>query len=123
MRQPDDLGLVRLPKSAVGDPGAPEYVQQAQGPTGVKIVAGVTAVISPQLYPLHQSKNILGFLGGLAGAAEYEVLAQRAGIIRESGAATRGMNVQSAIHLLIVLLVIIGNAAYFLLRAAGEKVR
>jgi len=102
---------------AVGDPGAPEYIQQAQSRYGVKMVAGVTAVISPQLYPFYQSKNLKGFLGGLAGAAEYEVLA------KEPGLAIRGMNVQSAVHLYIVVMVLLGNLAALLLRMRGERVR
>ena len=102
---------------AVGDPGAPEYIQQAQSRYGVKMVAGVTAVISPQLYPFYQSKNLKGFLGGLAGAAEYEVLA------KEPGLAIRGMNVQSAVHLYIVVMVLLGNFAALWLRMRGERVR
>lgn len=118
-----DQGIALLMTIAVGDPGAPEYIQQAQGRMKVPMVAGVTAVISPQLYPFYQSKNLQGFLAGLAGAAEYETLALKSAIIAEPGAAIRGMNVQSAIHMLIVILVIIGNGAYFLLRLHGEKVR
>ncbi|MFH0794301.1 MAG: hypothetical protein V2A74_09755 [bacterium] len=102
---------------AVGDPGAQEWIQQAQSRYNIPMVAGVTAVLSPQLYSFHQSKNLLGFLGGLAGAAEYEAL------VKEPAAATRGMNVQSAVHMLIVLLVILGNLAHFILRSRGETVR
>lgn len=92
---------------AVGDPGAVEYIQQAQSRYGMRMVAGVTAVISPQLYPYYQSRNLLGFLGGLAGAAEYEKLVGRPGY------ATRGMFIQSAVHILIVGLVVAGNVAQF----------
>jgi hypothetical protein len=113
----DYSGIDLLITIAVGDPGATEYIQQAQSRYNVRMVAGVTAVLSPQLYSFYQSKNLLGFLGGLAGAAEYETLAG------EPGLATRGMNVQSAVHMLIVLFVLAGNAAYFYLRWRGEKVR
>lgn len=100
----------------VGDPGAVEYVQQAQSRYRVPMAAGVTAVISPQLYPYFQAGNLTGFLGGLAGAAEYEKLA---GI--KDGRATKGMNVQSAVHVLIVLLVLLGNAAQLALRWVGRR--
>jgi hypothetical protein len=102
---------------AVGDPGAVEYIQQAQSRYNVPMVAGVTAVISPQLYPYFQSKNLLGFLGGLAGAAEYEKL------VNKPDKATKGMVIQSAIHILIVVLVLLGNLAQFLLWREGRKVR
>jgi hypothetical protein len=94
---------------AVGDPGAVEYIQQAQSRYNIPMVAGVAAVVSPQLYPYYQSRNLRGFLGGLAGAAEYEKLVGRPGY------ATRGMFIQSAVHLLIVALVLAGNAAQFAL--------
>lgn len=100
---------------AVGDPGAVEYIQQAQSRYNVPMVAGVTAVISPQLYPYYQSRNLLGFLGGLAGAAEYEKLVGRPGY------ATRGMVIQSAVHILIVVLVLLGNLAQFLLWRMERK--
>ena len=99
----------------VGDPGAVEYVQQAQSRYRVTMVAGVTAVISPQLYPYFQAGNLQGFLGGLAGAAEYEKLADT------PGRATKGMNVQSAIHVLIVLLVLLGSLAQFALRWTARR--
>jgi hypothetical protein len=100
---------------AVGDPGAVEYVQQAQSRYRMPMVAGVTAVLSPQLYTFFQSKNLQGFLGGLAGAAEYEKL------LSQPGRATKGMNVQSAVHVFIVLLVILGNIAQFALRRLSRR--
>ena len=53
----------------------------------------------------------------MAGAAEYETL------LLTPGTAVRGMNVQSAVHALIVVLVLLGNVAYFILRLRGENVR
>lgn len=100
---------------SVGDPGAVEYVQQAQSRYRMPMIAGVTAVIAPQLYPYYQSKNIRGFLGGLAGAAEYEKL------VGEPGRATKGMNVQSAVHVLIVLMVLLGNIAQYLLKRIARS--
>lgn len=102
---------------AVGDPGPAEWIQQVQSRYKVPMVSGVTAVLSPALYSFYQSRNLLGFLGGLAGAAEYERLA------KQYGSATKGMNVQSTVHLMIVVLVLLGNAAHFTLRWKGEIVR
>ncbi len=112
----DSYGDVKLLITiAVGDPGAVEYVQQAQSRYRMPMVAGVTAVVAPQLYPYFQSKNLQGFLGGLAGAAEYEKL------MNQPGRATKGMNVQSAVHVLIVLLVLLGNLAQFALKLVSRR--
>jgi hypothetical protein len=113
----DYRGIDLLMTIAVGDPGAAEWIQQVQSRYGVRMVAGVTAVLAPQLYSFYQSRNLLGFLGGLAGAAEYEMLVERPGV------ATKGMNVQSIVHLLIVAFVLFGNIAHLVLRIQGVRVR
>lgn len=113
----DYSGIDLLITIAVGDPGAAEWIQIAQSRYRIPMVAGVTAVLVPQLYSYYQSKNLLGFLGGLAGAAEFEKLVDR------PADATKGMNVQSIVHLLIIGLVLLGNIAYFTLRMKGENVR
>ena len=52
--------------------------------------------------------SMVGLLGGLKGAAEYEAL------IKQKGTATAGMDAQSIAHLLIVLFIVLGNIAYFI---------
>jgi hypothetical protein len=83
---------------------------------GFKLGAGCTAVIAPELYPFHQSGQLVGFLGGLRGAADYEVL------LGEPGAGVAGMPSQSAAHVLIIILILGANARYVLrlLRKRGE---
>ena len=76
---------------------------------------GCTAVMAPDLYPFLQSGQLVGLLGGLAGAAEYETL------IGEPGQATVGMQPQSVTHLIIVLFIILGNTVYFLSRRQAAK--
>ena len=90
-----------------GNPGAREWLQQVQKRYHVPMIAGVTAVMAPDLYSFYHSGQIRGFLGGLAGAADYESLLER------PGSAIAGMNVQSVAHLLIVVLIITGNVIYF----------
>ena len=55
-----------------GYPGTKEWVQQVQARFHLPMVAGVTAVSAPEFYPYLQSGQLLGLLGGMAGAAEYE---------------------------------------------------
>jgi len=93
------------------------WVQFAGGPFGVPILVGCTAVSAPQYYAYLQTDQMSGLLGGLKGAAEYEKL------INEPASATRGMVAQTGAHLLIVILIVLGNIAYFAieLRKRREK--
>lgn len=92
---------------SIGVPGIRQWIQQVQMRYKVKMVCGATGVMSPDLYAFFQSGQLVGFLGGLVGAAEYEKL------VNHPGDATAGMTIQSFIHLLIIILVIIGNIAYY----------
>ena len=90
---------------SAGYPGTKEYVQQVQGRFHIDIVAGVTAVFAPTLYPYLQTGQLRGLLGGMAGAAEYEDLRY------ERGMASRGMDAQSLAHMFIALCIVLGNLA------------
>lgn len=80
---------------------------------GIDMGAGVTAVMAPKFYAYVRAGQLVGLLGGMKGAAEYEELVDARGL------ATAGMGAQSMVHLMIILLVIIGNVAYF----AGRRQR
>lgn len=81
-----------------------------------EVAAGATAVMVPQFYPYLQTGQLEGLLGGLKGAAEFEKL------IQQPDRATIGMDVQSVVHFLIVILVILGNIGYFIQRRSKAKV-
>jgi hypothetical protein len=83
------------------------WIQFAQGRFHEPLVVGCTAVMATDYYPYLSSKQILGLIGGMKGAAEYERL------IDVVGDARRGMDAQSLVHLIVVGLVITGNAALF----------
>jgi len=91
------------------------WIQFAQGRFHAPLVVGCTAVMATDYYPYLSSKQILGLIGGMKGAAEYEAL------IDTVGDARRGMDAQSLVHLIIVTLVIVGNGALFLSRRAGDE--
>jgi len=90
---------------SAGYPGTKEYVRQVQGRFHIPIIAGVTAVSAPTLYPYLQTGQLRGMLGGMAGAAEYEDLRF------ERGMASRGMDAQSLAHVFIALCIVLGNLA------------
>ena len=75
-----------------------------------QVAAGVTGVMVSELYPYIQTGQLVGLMPGLLGAAEYETL------IDMPEKATAGMSVQSFVHLLVVVLVVMGNVAFFIHR-------
>jgi hypothetical protein len=86
------------------------WPQIANSRYGQKLVIGGTAVIAPDCYPYLGSGQIEGLIGGLKGAAEYEILVNRPGV------AAVGMPAQSIAHLLIIAFIVISNIGYFALR-------
>ena len=82
---------------------------------GFPIGAGCTAVMAPDLYPFEQSKQITGIIGGMRGAADYEVL------IDVPGVASSGMAAQSFAHLYIIGLIIVANIEEFVKKRSKKK--
>src|SRR5574341_312318 len=89
-----------------GSPGVEAWYVYGKEKYGFELGGGVTAVSAAGLYPLLQTGQINGLMGGLRGAAEYETLMGR------RGQATAGMDAQSATHALIILLILVGNIGY-----------
>lgn len=75
-----------------------------------KLGLGCTAVMATDYYPRLAAGQLVGLVGGLSGAYQYESL------VNTPAHATQRMTPQSVIHLLIILLVIAGNVTYFLSR-------
>jgi hypothetical protein len=105
---------IRLIVSISGSSLSEYWAIWAGGRYGVKVISGNTAIQAILIYPYFQARQILGFLGGLKGAAEYEVL------LAKPGMGIRGMDAQSTAHGLIVLFIIIGNAGFFMSRRASR---
>ena len=83
--------------------------------------AGCTAVSATQYYPFIDTGQIIGLLGGLKGAAEYEQMILKAGYVELAGAATKGMDAQSIVHLMTVIIVILANVLFLLQRSVKAK--
>ena len=71
---------------------------------------GCTAVIAPDLFPFIQSGQLVGMIGGLAGAAEYESL------VGHPDKASSGMRPQSVTHVIIIAFILLANITFFLSR-------
>jgi len=93
-----------------------EWVMYPQARYGVKVAAGLTAVMAPEYYPFLQTGQFSGMLSGMKGAAEYEKLILEHGYTDKPGRAETGMNSQSIIHLLIIIFIVIGTVGYFFSR-------
>jgi hypothetical protein len=114
MRGIHNFGQIRLLVNvSAGYPGTKEWVQQVVSRFHLPMVAGVTAVSAPEYYPYLQAGQLQGLLGGMAGAAEYEVL------VEEPGLATRGMDAQSLAHVFIAFMIVLGNLAFLPQRKPG----
>ena len=81
---------------------------------GVPMVCGTTAVSAPKYYAFVASGQFKGLLGGMKGAAEYEIL------VGKKADAVTGMSAQSLVHLLIIFLVILGNLSFFIGRKKSK---
>jgi len=92
----------------------PQWIQFGGDPAGVPVAAGVTAVEAPLLYPYYPAQ-LLGLMGGLQGAAEYEaaLVGKYPEYTAVSKQAIRFMGPQTVAHIVIILFIIIGNIAYF----------
>lgn len=93
---------------AVGNPGVPEWIRQVGDPLRIPIATVVIAGLVADYVPYIQSKQLVGMLPGLKGAAGYESL------IGMPGKGTSGIDAQSIAHLVIIFLVVLGNALHFI---------
>jgi hypothetical protein len=93
-----------------------DWVLYPQSRYGIKVGAGLTAVMAPKYYPFLQTGQFSGMVSGMKGAAEYEHLIFAHGYTKDLGTAETGMSAQSMIHILIIIFIIMGNIGYFFSR-------
>ncbi len=89
------------------------WISYGQGKFGFPLALGLTGVMTAQYYPFLQSGQVMGIMGGLLGAAQYEDMADNPGLAKD------GMRVQLLAHLVIIMFILMGNIGYF----AGRKNR
>lgn len=87
---------------------------------GLPVAVGCTAVSAPKYYAYLEAGQMIGLIGGLKGASEYEqLLKTNYPQTREAYSnpmlqtASKGMDVQTIDHLIIIAFIVIGNVAYF----------
>ncbi len=90
-----------------GKPGTREWVQVAADRFGATVGGGTTAVQAPEMYPFLRSNQLIGLMGGMTGAAEFEKA------VEELGKANTFLLSQMFAHATVIVFVIFGNIAYF----------
>ncbi len=118
-RQARDFAL--LISVSAGFPGTREYVLQIQGQYNLALASACTAVSAPDYIPFYKAGQLFGLAGGMPGAAQYEQLVFPDG--PPEGVrllATQSVNVLNAGHLLIIVLITVGNLATFLAARRGD---
>ncbi len=99
---------------SAGKPGTVEWVQVAVDRYKLKMAAGNTAVQAPAVYPYLNAGQLVGLMGGMSGAAEFEK------VTKKTGKATVFLLSQSSAHMVVIAFILIGNVAFFREKKRGE---
>jgi len=91
------------------------WISYGQGRFGFRLALGLTGVSTAQYYPYLGSGQVVGIMGGLLGAAQYEQLADNPGMAKD------GMRVQLFAHMVIILFIVMGNVGYFAARRRQKQ--
>lgn len=119
LKQARDFDLLVL--VSAGSPGTREYVLQIQGQHDLRMVSSTTAVSGPDYIPFYKAGQLVGLAAGMPGSAQYEKLVwpeEAPEGVRKL--ATLAVNVLNLGHVFIIVLLIVGNVAYFLTRHHQE---
>jgi len=107
-----------------GTPGIKEWILFAGDPGNISVAGGSTAVQAPLLYP-YWPNQLLGLMGGIKGAAEYEseLIRTYPKYKTKSNPGIKMMGPQAIAHIVIMLFIIIGNVTFFMERARERNGR
>jgi hypothetical protein len=113
---------------SAGDPGTKQWIQYAATPAGLPMVSGCTGVQAPLFYP-YIPDPLSGLLAAIKGAAGYEkIMSEHYPDLKtpefvkarfSSTAAQQRMGPQFVAHLLMVVLIVLGNIIFFVDRNRG----
>jgi hypothetical protein len=99
------------------------WITQVHAQFGTPVIIGPTAVSAPKYYAYLNAGQLVGMVGGMKGAAEYEKLLmeqypQLNRYYHETKyfTATKGMDGQTVLHTVILILIFLGNVAYLRLQ-------
>ncbi len=119
LKQAKDFPLII--NVSAGFPGTREYVLQIQGQYDLDIASATTAVSGPDYIPFYKAEQLVGLSAGMPGSAQYEKHVFPDG--PPEGVrllATQAVNVLNVGHAFIIVLIVMGNVAFFLTRRPEE---
>ncbi|HEU4941455.1 MAG TPA: hypothetical protein VFT97_07520, partial [Candidatus Eisenbacteria bacterium] len=104
------------------------WITQVHPQAGTPVIIGPTAVSAPKYYAFLNSGQLVGMLGGMKGAAEYEKLLRGRypemdrfyGSTRDF-TATKGMDGQTVMHTVVLAFILLGNTAFVLSRRGAAR--
>lgn len=110
---------------SAGYPGLKEWIQYAGTPGNIPVAGGCTAVQAPLLYPYHPDQ-LVGLMGGIKAAAEFENLLVGAypkfgGDKARYLTALIRMGPQTVAHIVIILFIIMGNVTFQIMRRRERR--
>lgn len=116
MKDVKDYKNIGIVMEATGSGTVGLWINYFGQTTGVPVAYLPTAVNGPEGYNMLDAGQICGMMPGLIGAAKYETqLAKDNRDLKTTDTfALRGANALSTSHLLIILLIILGNIGYFM---------
>jgi len=95
-----------------GTPGLKEWILYGGDPTGTPVAGGCTGIGTPE-FLAYFPVQLMGLLGGLKGASEYEsALAARYPQRDFPRRAGRRMGPQTVAHVIVLLFLVLGNLSY-----------
>jgi hypothetical protein len=97
------------------------WVEQAGTPYDIPLAAGVSASVAPLARPYYETeqKQLVGMVGGVPGAVSYEAL--RGGQDGPPDALAARLDSLLAGYAILILVLLIGNAAYLARRGTGRE--
>lgn len=106
VKSADNFGLVI--SMSMGIPGSDQWIWYYHARYRGNLATAQTAIGAPKYYQYLQTGQLVGLIGGMKGAAEYERL------VESYGLATVGMDSQSSAHVLIIAFIVLGNIIFWM---------
>lgn len=109
-----DIDLVITFTTSSGGISSPaDWVQQWAAPYGTPLACVVLKMMVPTVSPFYGAGQVVALVPGAGGSAEYELL------VNKPGQGLMSTDALSFAHILVILLIILGNIAYF--AKGGDK--